>query len=301
MDLFNHWIDHYIMGVCEEPCCSSGVSGGDAERIHTTATQAAHGFNQEDCPIAVYYESGIWKEAQANDPEMQALGVITSIYGIDTFDVTLGGIVTVSGHALDADQYYFLDYAVPGGLVSDSPPSGISQPILRVLDGDTLLVHLERPVYGNTSLVGNTTAIDVGGGSSLIQASGILWQLDDLRSKHLSVNREMLIAQRRKARNAYLWSSGSLALFETGYKMIRDGTIVGLTARSASTQNWNIQVRKNDVLANLLSVAVVGGETIRDDLNVDFNKGDVIQVFCDTGTNVIEGVIALIEIAWRLG
>ena len=300
MDLMNHWIDHYIMGVCEEPCCSSGVSGGDAERIHTTATQAAHGFNQEDCPIAVYYESGIWKEAQASDPEMQALGVVTSVNDIDTLDVTIGGIVTISGHALDVDQYYFLDYAVPGGLVSDSPPSGISQPILRVLDEDTLLIHLERPTYGDISLVGNTTAIDVRGGSNLIQASGILWQLDDLRSKYLSVNRETFVAQRRKVRDAYLWSSGSLALFGTGYKMIRDGVIVGLTAQSVSTQNWDIQVRKNDVLANLLSVAVTGGETIRDDLNVDFNKGDIIQVFCDTGTSVIEGVIVLIEIAWRL-
>jgi hypothetical protein len=135
--------------------------------------------------------------------------------------------------------------------------------------------------------------------SGLRIENNFLWVRDDSREKWLSSDRLNVIGTRSRVKNAYLHLATGVALFKTGYKMIRDGVITGVTVEASNQKDWRLKVRRNDDLTDLVSVDV-SGNVIRDDLNVDILRGDKIQIFCETDDEIVRNVIALIEIAWKL-
>lgn len=139
--------------------------------------------------------------------------------------------------------------------------------------------------------------------SSQIQIQqGMLWLYDEEREKWLSVSRPQLLSTRKKAKNAYLRAGEGVALFETGFKMIRDGMITNIAVSTSNSVpvSWDLKIRKNNLFTDLDALPVTGNGNIIENRDIEFSKEDLIQVYCDTGNYLIEDIIVLLEIAWIL-
>lgn len=115
------------------------------------------------------------------------------------------------------------------------------------------------------------------------------------RNKWLSVNRsEYVFTGRSNNNNANEYAyTGLINSFETGLRLERAKTLIGIVAETQDTETWTVRVRKNGVLTNLASLAITaaaGG--VVNTLNVDFAAGDVIQVYID-GTGISSPVMKL--------
>ncbi len=138
------------------------------------------------------------------------------------------------------------------------------------------------------------------GGQMFVGNDGILYIYDGTRSKWLSVDRTMVGWGRSSGNttNEYLRQFNGSPSNNNGWRMIRDGTITGITAQSNAVESWTLEIRKNDsatVITSLTMAAQNGNHNKT--LNVDVNEGDFLQAYCN-GTSVAHPQ-SLIEIAWR--
>lgn len=90
----------------------------------------------------------------------------------------------------------------------------------------------------------------------------------------------------------------------SGWRMIRDGTITAITVQSNSNSSadYTVEIRKNNLPAAILTLPVANTElgkhvTDRDEIDVDFIAGDFLQCYLN-GTSIAYPQV-LIEIAWR--
>lgn len=129
---------------------------------------------------------------------------------------------------------------------------------------------------------------------------GILYTYDATRSKWLSVDRKMIYAGRDgTANDVYLRTFDGIATSQTGYRVLRDGTITGLVAQTDGSETWTLEIRRNNVatpIASLVITAATGGQSTV--TNVDVSQGDEIQFFANTTGN-IDTPVAGLELAWR--
>jgi len=120
------------------------------------------------------------------------------------------------------------------------------------------------------------------------------------RNKWLSVQREfMTFMGRDNSNNSNEYARlGTFTSNQTGDRLIRKATIVGISIQTNGSETWTAEVRKNGtatVQASLAAAAVEGNQTST--LNVDFDAGDEIQVFIN-GSMINRPVIKL-EYAYR--
>lgn len=143
-----------------------------------------------------------------------------------------------------------------------------------------------------------TTALGSSGQTPMAMfANGVLGVYDksNSRNKWLSVARTQLVFTGRSSdnnKNEYAYI-GLVNSFETGLRLERAKTLIGISAQTQLTETWTVRVRKNGVLTNLASLAITaaaGGSTTA--LNLDLAAGDVIQVYID-GSSVSSPVIKL--------
>jgi hypothetical protein len=113
-------------------------AGGGA--TESKINQVAHGFAVMD---AVRFTGVAWVKAQANDINTTALGLVVEVTDVDNFVFAMSGRYQIG--SLTADQWYYLDDAVAGGLVATEP--GISQPMVYAEDGSWILIYPYRPSY----------------------------------------------------------------------------------------------------------------------------------------------------------
>jgi len=120
------------------------------------------------------------------------------------------------------------------------------------------------------------------------------------RNKFLSVSRQYVTFGGRdstKTTNEYLRN----ALFtsnEASTKLIQNATLVGISVNTAEAETWIARVRRNGVVTNLYSKSLTGSAGTQDaTLNVNFDVGDVVQVYCE-GTDVNRPLVVL-EFAYR--
>ena len=142
-----------------------------------------------------------------------------------------------------------------------------------------------------------TVANSVDGAVVIID--GVLYTYDGTRGTYLSVDRKMVLASRQgNATHLYLRVGGEgVPTSETGVRMLRDGTIVGIFAQTSSAKTWTFEVRRNgSVIASLSIVAATGSQVTN--TNVDFSQGDVLQFFAN-GT-AIPFPVGGCEVAWRV-
>lgn len=135
----------YIGETVKDIETGGGGGTGDDQRIFFTTAQTAHGYpnGSQLTPVYKTTVSG-WLEAQANSTETLAVGLITNAPDVDTLEITMAGRVTVSGHSLIVNEYYFLDVNSQGALTVFTPVSGVVQPLLWVEDPDTVIIDIQR-------------------------------------------------------------------------------------------------------------------------------------------------------------
>jgi len=128
-----------------------------------------------------------------------------------------------------------------------------------------------------------------------------IYDKSNSRNKWLSVDRQaMYFTGRDNANNTneYARSVGAFTSNQTGIRLIRKKTLVGMTIQTNGAETWTAEVRKNGsatVLASLAATAVAGKEDAT--LNVDFDKGDAVQVFING--SMVDRPIIYLEFADR--
>lgn len=131
---------------------------------------------------------------------------------------------------------------------------------------------------------------------------GILYTYDGTRTKWLSVDRKIVTAAKKgPTKDVYLRHADGIATSETGFRALRDGTITGITAQSDTTGTWTLEIRKNDSVTVITSVAVSAAQGAQDTtINIDFSQGDEIQFYANVSGSPVVSAIGAIEIAWRV-
>jgi len=133
----------------------------------------------------------------------------------------------------------------------------------------------------------------------IVFSGGVLYVYDNSRSKWLSVERTTYKGgrNRRRVSDIYLRLEDGIASSKTGYRMLNDGTIVGVFAQTSASDTWTFEVRRSGTsIASIAISAADGGQATN--VNVDVTQGDEIQLYCN-GSNV-HHPIAGFEVAWRL-
>lgn len=136
-------------------------------------------------------------------------------------------------------------------------------------------------------------------GPRLIVVDGISYMWDRTRGKFLSQTRNYIRAgvNLNKAKNQSMRAEDGQAMLKVGDAMPRNGTIVGITLNTRSLATWTLEVRKRDSETPLALFPVVNKNQDSKNFNVDFNSGDVLQLYIN-GVDV-PFPRGMIEIAWR--
>lgn len=141
-------------------------------------TQIAHGFTVKQ---AVYWTGTAWALAIASSATTPALGIVTSVIDANTFVVTFSGKVTVTGHGLTLNNYYWLDQATAGLANITQPVSGYVQELLFVRDANTLQITVGQMFSVALSAATGSTYGDAKSGFQAADHAG--WVLLDGRLK----------------------------------------------------------------------------------------------------------------------
>lgn len=138
-----------------------------------------------------------------------------------------------------------------------------------------------------------------GTAGKVINVGGIMYIYDGTRSKWLSLQHMHLAAGRNSAlaTNVYMRVVNDIPSNQTGYRMLRDGTITGLAAQTNGSESWTFEVRRNgSAIASLVISAATGGQDAT--IDVDFSAGDELQFYVN-GT-AINKPVGVVEYAWRV-
>lgn len=137
-------------------------------------------------------------------------------------------------------------------------------------------------------------------GGQLGVKNGILYVYDASRSKWLSAQRMFLIfGKDGKAKNQFLaFGAGTLYSNNSGYRLVRNATIVSIAGQLDESGICSIRIRKNDSTANILTLAISGMGNDNANVNVDLNAADYLQAYLESSGQVDDPVVVL-EIAWR--
>lgn len=138
-------------------------------------------------------------------------------------------------------------------------------------------------------------------GVKLIDGLVCVYDKTNSRNKFLSVNRISSVFTGRDSAtntNEYARTSSGFVSNLSGFRLMRNATLVGISVQNVGNQTWTARVRKNGNSTNLASLAVSNSSGAQDvTLNVDFVAGDSVSIFIE-GTNVNRPVITL-EFAYR--
>lgn len=194
------------------------------------------------------------------------------------------GIVTDHGGLTGLGDDDHSQYALLAGNAARNPVTGA----FDFTNGD-LILPVDSGVPG-APVAGQVSVVD-----------GILYAYDGTRSKWLSVQRDNFVAGKiRRARDIYLRGVDGIATSETGYRVLRDATITGLSAQTDGAETWTLEIRRNGVatpIASLTITAAAGDQNAA--VNVDVAAGDELQFYANTPGGAIRSPIANLELAYR--
>lgn len=136
-------------------------------------------------------------------------------------------------------------------------------------------------------------------------ADGVVGVYDksNSRNKWLSVDRQTFIFTGRSSQNnkneyAYI---GLINSFETGIRIPKNKTLVGISAQGDGSATWNAKVRKNGSATDLATLAVTAAVGAQSNaFNVDFVAGDELQVYIDVPTGGVGSPVIKLEFADKL-
>ena len=178
-------------------------------------------------------------------------------------------------------------------------------------------------VFGGAGVDGNlntTGAINPGGSgssSTSFPTTGInsgsmfyrtdlnmLFVYDGSRGKWLSTERATYTAGSDRVRSSvagYLEVGSAAMSSDTGFRMLRNGTITGASIQNRSTLSSSRQcsIRVNDSSVYTLNIPNATTGTSANNINVNFNKDDIIQIVLEQGGSTMRDIIGYVEVAWR--
>lgn len=130
---------------------------------------------------------------------------------------------------------------------------------------------------------------------------GIVYIYDNTRSKWISTTRFIVAFGRGgMTKDQFLGHFGDrrFSSNNSGMRMVRNATIVSVSAQLDSSGTCTFYLRKNDNAANIASLginsALGNGDT---SINVDLSSGDFLQCYLNGG--FVNDPLILVELAWR--
>lgn len=125
----------------------------------------------------------------------------------------------------------------------------------------------------------------------------VMFLKDPARDRYISVDRFRVTASEygTNIKDRYLKVGRVPTAGDMGIVIPKSGIITKITAKSRSTESWNLEVRKNGVAITLVSLQIISSIGWATDIDVDVNEGDALQFFVD-GTAAYP--IVNCEIAW---
>lgn len=228
--------------------------------------------------------------------EIDVEGIYANIPGTPTnLESTVGSINAKFGAQNTAIDEISLDkaYDQTGGgagrtITADNGP-------VKIDATSSTNAALEIPPKGTRSSTG------LAAGQIEIGTNGIPYVYDPIRSKWLSFTRPEIVFGRegRTGDIALNYCISKLPSTLSGFRLLRNATITGITCQLSSSGSCNIHIRANDSATNLATLTL-SSETgnQRADLDVDLAAGNYLQCFCESATKVNDPVVA-IEYAWR--
>ncbi len=134
----------------------------------------------------------------------------------------------------------------------------------------------------------------------VVYDNGSAYLYDPTRDKFLACDRATAHISRYGAnlKDTYLQVGGVSTAGDQGILMMRKGTITGLAIKSRSTDNFYVEIRKNNSPTTIYQLQVIGGQGVNATLDIDFDALDNIQIFMRG--NGIDHPIASLEYTWRL-
>lgn len=132
------------------------ICGPSIEALTFDVAQSGHGFIDGQF---VYNETtgspptSMWKLADSSDIESIAHGMVIQA-GLHFFSVVVNGVVNLPVHGFNFGDYYYLSDTIPGGISSNFPTNStsVTQPVLKVIDVDRVLVMVQAPTSDTTIL-----------------------------------------------------------------------------------------------------------------------------------------------------
>lgn len=131
---------------------------------------------------------------------------------------------------------------------------------------------------------------------------GVLYTYDMTRGSWLSVQRQTLIFGRSgTTSDQYLNFAGGGISNKSGYRMMRNACIVGISVQTSNSNNYIIHIRKNDLPDNILSLVVSGEGNEDTTANTNILTTDHLQCYLEyTGAEYgVDDPMVYLEFAWR--
>lgn len=135
----------------------------------------------------------------------------------------------------------------------------------------------------------------------VVTVGGVQYMYDVTRGKLLSIPKVYLRAgtHRRTVTNEYLHLEDGQPSMSVGDGLIRNATIMGLTANCETDHNWTVKIFSKGVVLPLVTLVITGASYKKDEaINVDAPTGSIL-LFKVEGNNIPFPRV-LLELAWRL-
>ena len=126
--------------------------------------------------------------------------------------------------------------------------------------------------------------------------NGVLYMYDTSRTKWISIEKPCIAFSANKGDANYLSAD-----INSGYIALRNGTIIGIAAvGGAGNTSKEFSIRKNGDESDLTVFNLSNSKFYSDIYNIDFNAGDVLQVYCSATGTAINAPVVQVYIAWRI-
>ena len=130
---------------------------------------------------------------------------------------------------------------------------------------------------------------------------GIMYVYDAMRLKWLSLSRETVSFGSKRADGCFLSQTNNITSSQAGWVAMRSGTIVGVTAQAASGYSRKqFDVTNTNLSSPLFSFQLNNFVYINSNLDVSFNAGDIIKVYCRSQFGTTFHAAINLEICWRI-
>jgi hypothetical protein len=221
-------------------------------------------------------------------------GTYTNIGAPTDAETAFGNIDTQITNIKNGDHNNTLDEAY------DQDGAGVGRTI--TVDTGAVVLNATSGTDSPLELTPTSTmpTTNLADGQITVADDGLVYAYDATRAKWLSVHRETFVFGRRgKTNSMYLSFFGSrLASNNSGLRLLRNATIVGMSAQLDKSGTTDLSVRKNDVVTDIatLSIAAGFGASVTN-LNVDVAANDYLQGYADPTGN-IEDPMVIIESAF---